>query len=91
MRITSDWRSGSVGKGNPGEPLFTLEEIGLRLGTTAKQITALMRWHPGLQSWQTMGSSFNSASPERRLYRMSDVRKWWWSLPVESRQKAKMK
>lgn len=92
MRLTSDWRSaGSNNKGNPGEPLFTFDEIADKIGLRSANLAALLHWHPGLTPWSIAGRGNRTIGAERRLYRLSDAKKWWWQLPVEVREKAKRK
>ena len=66
--------------GTRREPLFTFPEIADRLGATPNRIICACRHHPGLEFERVVGSS-TSASPRRRLYRMSVVKAWWATVP----------
>lgn len=66
---------------HPREPLYTLTEIADRLGTTMLHVRALMASHPGLKAWHAKGSVARS-----NLYRLSDAKRWWASLPEDKRK-----
>ncbi len=65
--------------GKPREPLFNLNEIAERFGTTGNRLRALMRFYTGLEPQFRAGGT---STPQRLLYRMSDAKKWWRALPA---------
>jgi len=81
----SQWSFGNARRARPkpGEPLYTVEELAQRFGTTANKLRALMGRHPGLTAWGHSNGS--SAAPYRNYYRMSDARRWWAALQEEKK------
>lgn len=78
---TWNFNNGTRSRPNPGEPLYTVEELGRRFGIEANRLKALMGRHPGLVAWGH--SNGNKAAPYRNYYRMSDARRWWAALQKE--------
>lgn len=71
--IGSKWNEGS-----PGEPLFTLQDMAVKLGITVNSLAAYMKHHPGLEPFCTRvrrGASDNAIG----YYKMGDFKKWWRS------------
>lgn len=80
MKFTEKWGSGR----HPGEPLYTLDEIADRLGTTREHVRGLMTKHPGLVAWQTHGRGV-IGGPQRNQYRLSDAKRWWAGIQEKSK------
>ena len=74
---------------NPGEPLYSVSEIADRLGIEEATLRSLLCHFPGLKYWRK-GSSSSSAL-HHHMYRLSDARLWWATVPEKSREKAKAK
>lgn len=65
--------------GKPREPLFNLNEIAEKFGTTGNRLRALMRFYAGLEPQFKAGGA---STPQRLLYRLSDAKRWWRALPA---------
>lgn len=67
-------------RAHPGEPLYTLDEIGDRLKQSPARLAVLIGKYPGFTAWaRAPGNSNRSA---RKLYRYSDAKRWWATLPA---------
>lgn len=66
--------------GYPGEPLYTLDEIADRLPMPYPRLRAMLSHHPGLKAWRRVGGG-TTARMLQNLYRLSDARRWFATLP----------
>lgn len=77
---------------HPGEPLYINAELTLRLGLEPRVLQGLRHAHPGLVPWVATGERMpgmftKDGAMRNDRFRMSDVKRWWATLPEDIRNK----